>query len=230
MLWPEDGVPAGFWADAHFVGRLLMRWPLRSNKPGPADIEIEQVWSPPEIYSSPGLRTLMSRAEGHTGLRVLDLGSSVGSNIEFVTRLADHVRIADLMGAGDSTEGPPDDRLTFPESWGSYDLVLAWDVFNYLDADAIRRVVAGLEKLCEPGAGLFAIISTSELMSARPIVYRIIDHERLEYRPLTPERRPGARLTAAAMHRFLGRFEIERSFVLRHGVLELVAVKLEPGI
>jgi hypothetical protein len=206
-----------------------MRWPLRSNKPGPADIEIEQASSLPATHASPGLQTLMSRAEGQTGLRVLDLGSSVGSNVEYLARLADHVRIVDLMGAGGSIEGPTDDRLTLPESWGAYDLVLAWDVFNYLDADAIRRVVAGLEKLCEPGAGLFAIISTSEQMSARPMVYRIIDNERLEYRALTPDRCPGAGLTAAAMDRFLGGFKVERSFVMRHGVLELVAVKPEPG-
>jgi hypothetical protein len=206
-----------------------MRWPLRSNKPGPADIETEKAWSLPAIRSSPGLQTLLSRAEGHTGLRVLDLGPSVGSNVEFLARFADHIRIADLMGAGDSMEGPPDDRLMFPESWGFYNLILAWDVFNYLDADAIRRVVAGLEKLCEPRAGLFAIISTSEQMSARSMVYRIIDDERLEYQSVTPDRCPGAGLTAAAMDRYLGEFEVERSFVLRHGVLELVAVKPEPG-
>jgi hypothetical protein len=207
-----------------------MRWPRRSAKPEPADIEIEPEWSVPTTHASPGLQTLMSRVEDRENLRVLDLGPSLGSNIEFFGRCSTHVRIVDLLG----DPGPPpeasDTRLDFPGSWGEYDLILAWDAFNYLQPDAIRALVSSLERLCRPGAALYSIIVTSEQMSALPMVYRIAEDAALEYRALTPVRLPSAGLNAAAMERFLAGFVIERSVVLRHGVLEIVAVRRDPEI
>jgi hypothetical protein len=207
-----------------------MRWPRRSARTEPADIEIEPEWGVPIVHASPGFETVMSRVEGRADLRVLDLGSSQGANIEFLGRRAAHIRIVDLLGDSGPAPDASDGRLSFPESWGGYDLILAWDVFNYLEPDAVRTLVGSLERSCSPGSAIFLIIVTSEQMSARPLVYNIEDDATLKYRAVTPDRLPGAGLNAAAMERFLSGFVVERSVVLRHGVLEIVAVKPGPDI
>jgi len=202
-----------------------MRWRRRTDESPPPDSEIEPAWSLPVVHASPGLQTLISRVGDRTGLRVLDLGPALAANFRFFQGFSDHVRFVDLPGIGATAAGAEGTSCSFPGDWGAFDLVLAWDAFNYLDRRASGELVASLERLCRAGAGLFSMVFSSEDMSARPMEYRIVDEHQIAYRALTPDRRSSAGLTAAAMERLLGEFEVERSIVLRHGVLELVAVK-----
>ncbi len=211
-----------------------MLWPFRSPRTRAADVDSEPVWSEPVVRHSPGLQAALAMVRVEHPWRVLDLGPGIGTNVEFLSGRARHVRFVGLL-EGDSPWARPADaeqndvtgeaERFLPASWGEFDLVLAWDVLDYLDGARARSVVDRLHVLCRPGACLFALAAIAGDLPERPLVYSIVGDDTLEYRTLTPARRPGPSRPSLAIERVLAGFSIERSFVLRHGVQEYVATR-----
>jgi hypothetical protein len=69
------------------------------------------------------------------------------------------------------------------------------------------------------------IVHATETMPDIPNRYRILGDDQLAYEPVTTDRRGAPNLPPAAVERRLEGFEIEHSFVLRHGVREYVAIR-----
>jgi len=187
----------------------------------------------PEVHVSPGLEASTSRLGGVDTWSVLDLGGAVGANFEFFAGRARRLFIADIpraLEAGSGAAGATGDRLAqrlvrlLPSEPESFDLVLAWDLINYLSRDQTRILARAVADLCRPGAVLLALVVTAHEMSSRPLTYAIRDPGHLVYRRGDIELRPGPSLTPAAVERALEGFVIEHSYVLRHGVQEFVAV------
>jgi hypothetical protein len=210
-----------------------MRLPWRSR------VEVEPVKEVPpepprpktEIYASPGLEEAVRTVPDDATCKVLDLGPSVAANVDFVSKFASYLQIVDAIDREPAaSEGGPagTDRLsnlaTLIESHRrSFDLVLAWDVINYLSMDQAERLVASLAELCLPNARFHAIFFASDTMPAIPNRYRIINDARLAYEAVTTEVRGAPELPPAAVAKLLKRFQVEHSFVLQHGVHEYVA-------
>jgi len=212
----------------------LMRWPFQTRQPVSPETESQTDWSLPVRRHSPGLETVLGRLRDDQRYRVLDLGTAVGANIEFYWAFADHVRVVDLLADGvpPPFKGDPDpsrlDRAVlkmFPDDWGSYDLVLAWDLLNYLGESEVRAVVGRVTDLCNPGAALLSLVVSAGVMCERPLRFTILDRETLEYRAVAPgtARSPG--WPSSTIERIHRGCRMERSFVLRHGIQEYVAVR-----
>ena len=114
----------------------------------------------------PGLRALLPQKEGAT-LRVLDLGSARTANLEFFANYGGQLAVADfysgLRPLRAASEG--DDRkrkalvklLNFdPET--RFDLVLAWDLLNYLTPQEHQVLMTTLEPFLVPGTAILAFI------------------------------------------------------------------------
>jgi hypothetical protein len=186
-----------------------------------------------EIYSSPGLDEALSGVPEDGSCRVLDLGPSVAANVDFVASFASYMQIVDTIDRGPSasaTEGSSFSRLgvlnaLLGEHRRSFNLVLAWDVFNYLSAEQAERLNQSVAELCLPGARLHAIFFATDMMPAVPNRYRIVGRDRLAYEPGTTEVRGAPELPPAAVGKLLKGFRIEHSFVLQHGVHEYAATR-----
>jgi hypothetical protein len=107
----------------------------------------------------------------------------------------------------------------------TFNLVLLWDVLNYLSSEQAKQVISAVAELCSPNARLYAIVFATDTMPELPNRYRIIDRAHLAYEPTTTEVRGSPSLPPAAVAKFLEGFRIEHSFVLRHGVHEYVAAR-----
>jgi hypothetical protein len=158
----------------------------------------------------------------------------VGANIEFFARFSCRFHIADLIGTLSSDEAlmqgveeRPEavfERLLPPEP-ERFDVVLAWDVFNYLSRDQLSALASRLARLCRPGAQLLAFISTTREIPEQPIAYRICDHENLIHQIRTPGIRPCPRFAPAEVRQLLRGFSIDRVYQLRHGVQEYLTIR-----
>jgi hypothetical protein len=182
-----------------------------------------------DIHGSPGLGETVRAVRDDGKCKVLDLGPSVADNVEFVSLFASYVQIVDLIDRGPSASGSGD-RLAVlqalvDEHRRSFDLVLAWDVLNYLSTDQAQRMVRSVAELCLPDARLHAIIFATDMMPAVPNRYRIVDRDRLAYEFGTTEMRGVPNLPPAAVEKLLKGFRVEHSFVLQHGVHEYVATR-----
>ena len=186
-----------------------------------------------EIRSSPGLDGAVGGVPADGSCKVLDLGPAVAANLEFLASFASYVQIIDAVDRGPAAGnfgGSESGRLStlstlLDRHRRSFNLVLAWDVFNYLSPEQADRLQESVAELCLPSAHLHAIFFATDTMPAVPQRYRIIDRGHLAYEPATTEVRGAPSLPAAAVGKLLKGFRIEHSFVLQHGVHEYIAVR-----
>jgi hypothetical protein len=154
-----------------------------------------------EVYSSPGLEEALKGVPDDCSCKVLDLGPAVAANIEFVSSFASYLQVIDAIERGPSASdigGGGFGRVSalnalLDEHRRSFNLVLAWDVFNYLSAEQAERLNQSVAELCLPGARLHAIFFATDTMPAIPNRYRVLDRNRLAYEPGTILRAPARR-------------------------------------
>lgn len=187
-----------------------------------------------EIHRSLALGTLLAELAPESRLRVLDLGPAVGDNVSFLSeRFRCKLQVADLyrsaVAAGSRWSDPEADPLALlrellPLS-DELDLVLAWDVLNYLTRPQIRALASHLATACPPGARLLAMIATGAEMPRGPLTYVFQGDDRLLYRGGDGPTRPAPRYRPAEVDELTPGFAVDRSFLLRHGVQEYLLVR-----
>jgi hypothetical protein len=185
-----------------------------------------------ETHDSPAMAELFSSLVPGQPLGILDLGPSISLNFEFYSKVASRVRFAGLFHRSGREEplSPPKTGLTgwwskeLPIDDHSFDLIFAWDVFNYLDAETAPFLARHLAALSEPGARLHIMINANETIPARPCRYEIAEPGRLVYRPTTSRVTTAPDPPPAQVESWLDPFRVTRSVILRHGVREFIAV------
>lgn len=185
----------------------------------------------PEVHRSlalPAVFTTLSR--GHK-LTVLDLGPAIGSNVERLAEYGCKLFIEDLYASKTSAEGISLDADFFaqfldPKAGTQFDVVLAWDLINYLDRQELGHLAAWLRQCCRPGALLFALLSIHKTIPAQPIHFRFQDgDDELVYERQTAVERPGPRFAPWDLKNAFRGFEVDRSFLLRHGIQEYLLIR-----
>ena len=164
--------------------------------------------------------------------RVLDLGAAIGPNVSFVGRYAPKLYISDLYNTLRSLPGGlPRDRKQFdrlltqelPSSeLGPFDLILAWDLLNYLTGEQLASLGRHLARLCRQDSLVFALFTNSKEMPSQPIGFRIIDTDTLAYTIDSDIGRRAPLFKEPDLKRLLPDFEVETSFLLRNGFQEYV--------
>jgi hypothetical protein len=190
--------------------------------------------SAPEAHRSLAFSALLEAIGRRGRLHVLDLGPALGGNVEFLARFGCKLYIEDLYGALAAHGGRPSgdrDRngaaaerlfaelLPFPPDT-RFDVVLAWDLFNYLERREVGALARYLASFCRPGALLFALVSILKQIPAQPIRFRILDSERLAYEQRSAASRPCPRYASGELDELLRGFRLDRSYLLRHGIQE----------
>jgi len=200
----------------------------------PADLSIasEPFRVGTETFRSPALEILLRHLQTQRKHYVLDLGPACGSNVEFLARFGCKLYIADLLdGAFPGTRvasEPPragrevHDRLPVAREDAQFDVILAWDLFNYIRSDALQALCGRLRQLRRQGGVLFALISTRSRIPAEPMRFRIVDDRHLSYEVSSLATRRSPRYVSSEMERLLPGFRVTRSFLLRNGMQEYV--------
>ncbi len=208
-----------------------MSWFSRSRKDtGP----VAQMEPEPEVHRSLGLAALLEgmRRRG-PGLQILDLGPAVGTNVEFLSQLGCKLHIGDLynsrVSAGEGDEiGQDQYEQLFPAD-ARLDIVLAWDLVNYLSRAELTRLGTLLRRHCRPGALVFALVSNQKQIPAQPHRFRILGDDQLAYERRSSLERPGPRYAPYDLASALKGFRVDRSFLLRHGIQEYLFLRDDEG-
>lgn len=199
-------------------------------EPGAVQTEAE-----PEVHRSLALAALFEEIKKRPKINVLDLGSVVGSNVEFLSQYGCKLYIEDLYAALSSTPrgegevaGPEffAEFLALPEDT-RFDVILAWDLFNYLQRKELANFAVELRRYSRPGTLLFAQVSILKQIPAQPYRFKLRDEEHLVYERRTPNERPCPRFAPAEVTNLLRGFRVDRSFLLKHGIQEYLLVRDE---
>jgi len=187
----------------------------------------------PEIHRSLALPAVFAALSRGQRLNVLDLGAALGSNVERLSEYGCRLDIEDLYASKSAAaEGGslgPEFFAEFlaPAEGRQFDLVLAWDLFNYLDRKELASLGSRLRQFCRPGALIFALVSYHKTIPAQPIRFRFVDQDQdqLIYERRTTVERPGPRFAPAEFNELLRGFRVDRSFLLRHGIQEYLFMR-----
>lgn len=206
-----------------------MSWfSFRKEKEPAAGATATQTLGEPEVHKSLALPSLLERmSRGKTN--VLDLGAAVGSNVEFLSQYGCKLSIEDLFQSKTTAEGEVGEEffeqfLPLPEG-AQYDVVLAWDLFNYFTRKELSHLTARLRQACRPGAHVLALVWIHKTIPAQPIRFRFHGKDQLAYERRTALERPGSRFQPADINQLMSGFRVDRSFLLRHGIQEYLFVR-----
>lgn len=186
----------------------------------------------PPAYNSLGLRALLDRIRDDRSYTILDLGPALEANVRFWSEFSCRLHIHDLYGrfrenkaaarpGEDSAETTISALLDFSEVT-VFDIILAWDLFNYLDLRELEAFVQKLGRWCRRGTRLFALVSSLPRISALPLRIRILSREQLTCELSSERTRPCPRHSPRDIARVMGRFTVSRSFLSRHGIQEYI--------
>ncbi|MEM1247053.1 MAG: methyltransferase domain-containing protein [Acidobacteriota bacterium] len=157
--------------------------------------------------------------------RILDFGSARGENVSFFSSLGAQMEILDLYARLNErhfeSQAIRDVVGTLDRGAGPYDLILAWDVLDYLDRAQMEELFANLESLRSEGTRLLAFLSYSKEMPMHPRGFRIESRERLTFDPPASQR-PCPRYQEANVLKVVPNLDVEASFLMRHGAREYV--------
>lgn len=178
-----------------------------------------------------GLRGLLPDSDDAT-LRVLDLGPARAANLDFFSRYGGHLTVADfysgLRAARASTTDDNDRKveafaelLPFDRST-RFDLVLAWDLLNYLTPHEHHLLMTCLEPFCMPGTAILAFVSMQKEMPPAPSTYSIQDADTLVYEERDGRARPCPRYLEGDLLKRMQGLTVESRYQLRNGMLEYV--------
>ncbi len=145
-------------------------------------------------FNSPSVGILSQRFPGPGMCQVLDLGAPAKSNVAFFSGspckfyLEDLYRffIAPREGKKDKGDEGDDivsaiaDSLSY-EDTARFDLVLAWDLFSYMERAAIELLMARIAGSCRAGTLLFLTAPTGAMIPRAPARISMTRRGRLRY-------------------------------------------------
>ncbi len=171
---------------------------------------------------------------------ILDLGPAFGTNIEFFSKFSHKIYIEDFYHTlasfdffspedGVHYEAVIEYLLPYRENT-RFDIIFSWDLFNYLQKEELHHLIRHLSRFCHPGTLLFALISTLKHIPERPIHFKILDQQDLQYESCSAVLRPCPGYQQTDLNRLMANFRVCNSFLLRNGFKEYLFVwELEDG-
>lgn len=151
---------------------MLGRWFDKKQENAPA--QNPKLSGPRVPRHSGGWSVVRKRLEAEPGLRIIDVGYTSPSNINYLTELGQSVFLADLVPdacngqwtMGEDSDGKPiwnvqgflDQALNF--SGRMFDVVLLWTTLDYLPEPLVGPVVAHLHASMNPGGQVLAFCHT----------------------------------------------------------------------
>jgi len=195
--------------------------------------------SGPEAVPAQGSQKLIRRSSGlgelsrtwvsADGLCILDLGSTSATNIRHFTEKGHRIYSEDLLTASTDPELLTKDEqgnvgldsrkfladnLVYPAA--HFDVVLCWNLPDYLDESLVKPVVGRLWSVLKPGGMLLAFFHTRDAGPDSPCHRcHIVGADTLEMKKIEL-RREARRGPTGAVHTAIDGFQLQRVFNNRH--------------
>jgi len=207
---------------------LLDRLGSRRTEPESSTSPAATVVDP--VYSTKALRKFLTAVTASEMPVILDLGPVVGSNVSFLgEHLGCKIFVEDVFADLDRhvREGklealPAFLKTRFPQSDGTVDGVLCWDVLDYLDRPSGQALADELSRVLRPEGALLGFFTTTQLRDLRYTKYIIVDELNLRYRPYAAGRSRQAVLPNRDIIRLFTRLRVSDSFLLQNNLREIL--------
>jgi hypothetical protein len=181
--------------------------------------------------SAPLFRSVMERMQDDSRWVVLDLGPAQPGTVAAFGHFRCRLEIADLADGIDALNAPLE-----PDQLGEWieqrlparraeptDVVLCWDLLNYLERPALKALMGQILLRLRPGSLVHALIAYSTpQMSARPERFVPGEDHALLHQPVTSAQRPAPRYSPDDLARCMPAYSVERAMLLKNGMQEFL--------
>jgi SAM-dependent methyltransferase len=183
--------------------------------------------------STKALPKFLSALSARPQPMLLDLGSVVGDNVNFFgEQLGCKIFVEDLTKDIDrhvrnDTVGamPAFLAARFPQEPETFDGIICWDVFDYLEKPAVQALAAQLVRLLRPEGLLLAFFNHTEAVTQAPPTYTrhvVVDPRTLEHRSYAATRGKQKPLVNRDLQRLFAPLVITDQFLLKTNVREVI--------
>lgn len=189
----------------------------------------------PAALNVPLFRLVVEQLETAGRTVVLDLGAASTPMLSLLGQFRCRVEIADFAhDGGIERMNAEEDRQALAELADSLlpepcatgealDLVLCWDLPNYLNPAALSALMTAIAKRALPGSRAHALIAYSERsMPARPGRFIPSEDGKLVDQGRTADAMPAPRYSPEDLGRMMGGFSVERAVLLANGMQEFL--------
>ncbi|MFV1985141.1 MAG: hypothetical protein ACC657_16450 [Thiohalomonadales bacterium] len=175
---------------------------------------------------------------------ILDLGKTNNNNINYFSEFFCKIFIEDLFESileheskekskvGDIKLNQDDDSPNYNEMFycdssnEKVDIVLCWEILNYIPREHIRLFIETLLKFSNKETLFHAFIATQATMADTPLEYSILDSLTMERNTTTANRIKAPRYNQLQLYKFMPEFKVVKSILHRNGMQEyLFSVK-----
>jgi len=182
---------------------------------------------------SPGFGLIANHLRTEQRQLVLDLGAAATPNIEFLAQLQCKVYVENLASMLDALNTPraEDESHNIPTAAEQilsdagdvcFDVVLAWDLLNYLTPAALGTLVARLRGFSKHGTLLFALMYNSKQIPRTPVIFKVLAEDRLHYGLNGSVLRPQSPYSMSNLKKKMAGFVVERTYLLQNNIQEYV--------
>lgn len=214
------------WLDTGRPGQLRQRCTelLRPRK------DVDEQKSDEQVINSPLFKSLIDYVQTAGRCSVLDLGPAFGTNVTFFGELRCKLQIADCGVAlvdlnareeiGLEMYAAELQRLLPIEGMGNFDVILTWDLLNYLNKTLYAALMTHLSPSVSGDTWLHGYISSRREMSASPQHYRL-DHEgHVVIMDAGIATQPSPCYPQQMLRTLMPRFGVSRATLLQNGMQE----------
>ena len=182
------------------------------------------------VFSTKALRKFVATLGRREPPVLLDLGPVVGENISFFgEQLGCKIFVEDIFADVErhAREGmmaalPDFFAKRLPQTAGTVDGILCWDLFDYLDRRSAPVLAEQLARVLRPDGVLLGFFGTAQAQDARYTKYVIVDQVNLRYRPYAASRQRQAPLQNRDIIRLFPTLRVSDSFLLQNNVREIL--------
>lgn len=190
----------------------------------------------PNVHTSLAFNVLIHQIQPGRKSHILDLGPALGANVDYFAQFSCKLYIEDFYRTltsfdyfspedGFSYEAVLEYLLPFRKST-RFDIILFWDLLNYLERDVFEHLVRHLSQYCTSGSLALALISTLKHIPEKPMNFRIVDSHTLSYESNSTVLRPCPRYQQTDLNHLMPDFRVCNSFLLRNGFKEYLFLRV----
>jgi SAM-dependent methyltransferase len=183
-------------------------------------------------HPSKALKKFLTTLGAHPQPTLLDIGPVVGHNVTFFgERLGCKFQVEELSKDIDRhvredkmPELPEFISRRFPQGDDSFDGILCWDLFDYLDKPAAQALARQLARVLRPGGVLFALFNNTENLPPGKHYTRfvVVDEETIQHRPYAAARGKQKPLPNRDIQRMFEPLRVIDQFLLKTNTREML--------
>jgi hypothetical protein len=211
----------------HPVGLLDRIAPRRTDSHEPSS---SRASADDSVFATKALRKFLRSLTSRQLPVLLDLGPVVGSNVAFFgEQLGCKIFVEDVFAdlerhirQGTSDHIPAFLASRFPQGDGTFDGILCWDVFDYLDKRSAAALAEQLTRMLRPDGVLLGFFGTTQPRTAFYTKYLIVDEGNLRHRTYPAVQGRQAVLLNRDIIKLFSRLRVSDSFLLLNNLREIL--------